>query len=77
MLPAKIRPTRPSDVMLCMLIASVSMTLNGCVERLVKMPSVELFCKFNLNHKYTWVSRANGKLSKQARLQKCIPENQV
>lgn len=47
-LPAKIRPTRPSEVMLWMLSASPSITRKGCVVRDVDdvyTPSTELFCK--------------------------------
>lgn len=44
-LPARMRPTRPKDTMLCTLIASVSMIRNGCVFCCDgKMPSTELFC---------------------------------
>lgn len=43
--PAKIRPTRPNDVILCMLIASFSIIRKGCDDRCgAKTPSTELFC---------------------------------
>uniref|UniRef100_A0A8D8FV57 (northern house mosquito) hypothetical protein n=1 Tax=Culex pipiens TaxID=7175 RepID=A0A8D8FV57_CULPI len=47
-LPARIRPTRPSEVMLWMLSASPSITRKGCVVRDVDdvyTPSTELFCE--------------------------------
>lgn len=43
--PANMRPTRPNDVILCILMASFSIIRKGCVDRCgANTPSTELFC---------------------------------
>lgn len=59
--PAKMRPTRPNDVILCILMASVSIIRNGCVDRCgAKTPSTELFCNIEGFNKFEKKRKKNG-----------------